>query len=49
MYVLRDKDGQIYCVFANQQEFATEYLHPDNPELVAWLAAHDPRGGAVTC
>ena len=47
MYVRRDENGQIYAVFANPQEFETEYLQPDNPELVAWLAAHDPRGGAV--
>ena len=41
MYVRRDENGQIYVVFANQQDPAAEYLAPDNPELVAWLVARE--------
>ena len=47
MYVRRDGDGQIYVVYANQQDPLAEYLPPDNAELVAWLIENDQRGGAA--
>ena len=37
MYVRRDENGQIYVVFANQQDPAAEYLAPDDAELIQFL------------
>lgn len=38
MYVIRDEDGKIVTAFAAEQEDATEWVEPDDPELVAFLA-----------
>lgn len=38
MYVIRDEDGKIVTAFAAEQPDATEWVEPDDPELVAFLA-----------
>ena len=37
MYVLRDSDGNIYAVFANEQSFPTEYVDINSKELEPFL------------
>ena len=37
-YVFRDDDGTITAVYAQPQDFATEEVAPDDPELLTFLS-----------
>lgn len=37
MYAQRDDNGKIIATYANWQEYATEWLEPDDPELISFL------------
>ncbi|MEQ8246793.1 MAG: hypothetical protein RID42_03855 [Alphaproteobacteria bacterium] len=37
-YVFRDDDGAIAAIYAQPQDFATEEIAPDDPELLTFLS-----------
>jgi len=42
MYVQRNTDGAIVGAYANEQDYAIEWLDDDSDELTAFLAATSP-------
>lgn len=44
MYVTRNEEGKIIAAWAGEQFDAHEYLEPDDPELIEFMAQFPPWG-----